>query len=156
MESPTYCTLIECVAWRVKPTLIECVNNCKSRARNGFGNLQWELSSFEINYYSSCEKWPLEGLNNSCFYLQRVCFSGHASVPMCLFSWFEGGLRLMPGEIQRLCLLQLISVPLRFCQSDIVKECEILGPLYEDKKITVSSIKNKLDRIFQVTLVRKT
>ena len=62
----------------------------------------------------------------------------------------------MPGEIQRLCLLQLISVPLRFCQSDIVKECEILGPLYEDKKITVSSIKNKLDRIFQVTLVRKT
>ncbi len=39
---------------------------------------------------------------------------------------------------------------------DIVKDCEILGPLYEDEKITVSAIKNKLDRIFQVTLNRKT
>ena len=36
----------------------------------------------------------------------------------------------------------------------MVMECETLGPLFEDKKITVSSIKNKLDRIFQVTLNR--
>ena len=38
----------------------------------------------------------------------------------------------------------------------VINKCEILGPLYEDGKISVSAIKNKLDRIFQVTLVRKT